>query len=79
MLCAALPPYPVQYSLHVADFQLVENILHQHAVYTVYHKLPKVIFLKYCLGIEGFQQVQKNKEGIMTALKNVDLNDANLP
>jgi hypothetical protein len=59
MLCTALPPYPVQYSLHVTDFQLVENILHQQTVYTMYHKRPKVIFLIYCLSIEGFQQVQK--------------------
>jgi len=59
MLCTALPPYPVKYSLHVTYFQLVENILHQQIVYTVYHKLLKVIFLKYCLCIEGFQQVQK--------------------
>jgi len=57
MLCTALTPYPVQYSLIVTYFQLVENILHQQTVYAVYHKQPKVIFLIYCLGVEGFQQV----------------------
>ena len=59
MLCTALTPYPVQYSLIVTYFQLVENILHQQTVYAVYHKQPKVIFLIYCLGVEGFQQVWK--------------------
>ena len=59
MLCTIQTPYPVQYSLHVTDFQLVENILHQQTIYTVYHKRPKVIFFVYCLGIESFHQVRK--------------------